>query len=104
MASKWIRPEKRKRIYSRDDHACVYCGRSIYEHAGLMLTLDHVVPRELGGHNKATNLVTACLSCNSSKQDLPLRAFLQVLADRGQDPKDVAKRVRNARRRSLGRK
>jgi 5-methylcytosine-specific restriction endonuclease McrA len=97
--SKWIRPNKRQAIYTSDNHTCQYCGRSIYEHSDIVLTLDHILPRELGGDNKATNLVTACLSCNSSKRDLPLAAFIQVLADRGVDPSQVRKNVRNASRR-----
>ena len=101
MGSMWIRPEKRKRIYQRDDHRCMYCNVDIYTDATLVLTLDHVIPRELGGGNEATNLVTACLSCNASKQDKPLRQFVQVLADRGVDPEDVKKRIRNARGRKL---
>jgi hypothetical protein len=99
--SKWIRPEKRKRIYKRDDHTCIYCGTSIYEDATLILTLDHVVPKELGGTNEHTNLVTACKSCNCSKRDLPLRHFIQYLADNGTDTDGIAKRVRNAQRRKL---
>jgi len=102
--SKWIRPEKRARIYKRDNHSCMYCGDSIYDTPDMVLTLDHVVPKELGGGNEHTNLVTACKSCNCSKQDKPLKAFIQVLADRGVDPQDVAKRVRNARRRALPKK
>lgn len=101
QGSKWIRPEKRAKIYASDNHTCQYCGGSIYDTADMLLTLDHIVPCELGGGNEATNLVTACLSCNSSKQDLPLGAFLQVLADRGIDPRQVRKNVRNATRRHV---
>jgi 5-methylcytosine-specific restriction endonuclease McrA len=102
--SKWIRPEKRQRIYQRDNHSCVYCGSSIYDTADLILTLDHVVARELGGGNEHTNLVTACLSCNSSKRDLTVRAFIQHLADQGENSADIARRVRNATRRKLPRR
>ena len=97
--SKWIRPAKRERIYTSDHHACVYCGDGVADTAGLVLTLDHVVPCELGGGNEATNLVTACLSCNSAKRALPLRGWLQTLGDRGVDTAAVARRVRSARRR-----
>lgn len=102
--SKWIRPEKRQRIYRRDNHGCVYCGRNIYDTPDMVLTLDHMVARELGGSNEAENLVTACLSCNSSKQDLTVRQFIQYLADQGEDSRDIARRVRNATRRKLPRK
>jgi len=100
--SGWIRPEKRKRIYTRDDHTCVYCCHSIYDDPDMVLTLDHVVPRELGGGNEHTNLVTACRSCNSAKQDKRVGQFIETLVERhGVDPDEVAKRVRNARRRKL---
>ena len=95
--SKWIRPAKRLAIYERDRFRCVYCGDGVED--GVILTLDHVVPRELGGGNEAGNLVTACHRCNSAKRDLPLRRFLQVLRDRGADADGVARRVRNATRR-----
>lgn len=98
---KWIRPEKRRALYVRDNHACVYCNKSIYEHTDMILTLDHVVARELGGTNEASNLVTACLSCNSTKQDLTVKQFIQYLADQGVDSSGIANRVRNATRRSL---
>lgn len=52
---------RRKKIYERDGHKCVYCG------SAESLSLDHVVPRSKGGSNSEDNLVTACQPCNSSK-------------------------------------
>ena len=92
--SKWIRKAKRAAIYARDFHCCVYCGRDLSD---AVATLDHVTARELGGSNHESNLVTACLTCNSRKQDLPLRKFLATLPE----PATVARRVRNATRRTL---
>lgn len=99
--SQWIRNSTRERIYHRDGHRCVYCQVSIYDEPEVELTLDHVVPQVLGGGNEVTNLVTACRSCNCSRQDLPVAQFALQLADRGRDPKRVAARVRNAQRRKL---
>lgn len=93
--SKWIRPEKRLAIYARDGHACVYCGAEDH------LTLDHVTPRELGGGHEAGNLVTACLHCNSARQDLPLRAWLQTLRDEGVNTDGMAARIRRQTRTEL---
>jgi len=98
QGSNWIRRLTRLAIYARDDHRCVYCGRDL---ACEVATLDHVRPRELGGTNEATNLVTACLTCNSAKRDLPLSGFLATLADKGMDPSEVAARVRRQTRRAL---
>nr|WP_295662232.1 HNH endonuclease signature motif containing protein [Polymorphobacter sp.] len=43
------------------ERVCAYCG-SVER-----LTLDHVIPRILGGSDDGANLVPACRSCNSSK-------------------------------------
>jgi len=76
--SKWIRREKRLAIYLRDGMACAFCGDSIED--GAMLTLDHIVPRELGGTNEANNLITACRQCNSSKGMRDLDEFCGAVA------------------------
>lgn len=51
----------RAEIFSRDGHACIYCG------SRERLELDHVVPRSRGGSNAHANLATCCRSCNASK-------------------------------------
>lgn len=51
----------RKMIYERDGYKCLYCGSSSN------LSVDHVIPKSRGGEDSWTNLVTACLSCNSKK-------------------------------------
>jgi len=70
--SHWIAPAKRAAIYERDGWECAYCGRGPRakrnpKQAQLILTLDHLMPRSLGGDNSAANLVTACFSCNSAR-------------------------------------
>lgn len=69
----WLRPEKRLAIYCRDGLACVYCLMTLAN--GAKLTLDHLVPRKLGGTNAACNLVTACSICNSSRGHRNWRKF-----------------------------
>ena len=68
-SSSWIRRSTRLAIYARDGFDCVYC-RAVCPppYNGLGLTLDHVIPRARGGTHDPTNLVTACLRCNSKKQ------------------------------------
>lgn len=92
--SKWIRPEKRLALYSRDGFCCVYCGRGAED--GVTLTLDHVLAVELGGGNEATNLVTCCLACNSAKQDKTVKAWVAYLRVQGVNTKCLAKRIRAA--------
>lgn len=45
------------------DHACAYCGQA----PDPTLTQDHVLPITSGGGHTATNVVPACVSCNSRK-------------------------------------
>jgi hypothetical protein len=71
--SHWIRTEKRQRIYARDKRRCLWCGREPC--AGEPLTLDHFLARSAGGCNHATNLLTACYTCNSGRQDKPALVF-----------------------------
>lgn len=52
----------RREIFRRDNYTCQYCGKH-----QLNLTIDHVIPRHLGGKHVWTNLVTACSSCNHRK-------------------------------------
>lgn len=52
----------RREIFRRDNYTCQYCGRRSGE-----MTVDHVLPRHLGGKHIWTNVVTACPSCNHQK-------------------------------------
>lgn len=52
--------------------ACCYCG-------GLTaLTIDHLMPKIKGGRDESDNLVWACKSCNSSKQDRDLLEWCEL--------------------------
>lgn len=92
QGSKWIRKSTRYAIYHRDGFSCVYCAACADD--GVTLTLDHVVACELGGDNDPSNLVTACLSCNSAKQDATTREWFAVLRDRGIDTSRIGARIR----------
>lgn len=78
QGSKWIRPEKRLSIYLRDGLACVWCGASAEEEE--RLSLDHLDPWVEGGSNDATNLVTSCRRCNSSRGDRSVEDFAAAVA------------------------
>ena len=77
----WIRQERRLAIYIRDGFTCVYCTRDLRDVAPGELTLDHLMPRERGGGNESTNLVTACRACNSSKHDRTLEEYIASLSE-----------------------
>ncbi len=52
----------KKEILRRDDYTCQYCGQK-----SPFLTVDHVIPRHLGGEYSWENLVAACPACNHRK-------------------------------------
>jgi len=71
----WIRKERRLAIYIRDNFTCLYCGRDLKERAAGEIALDHLHCRVNGGGNENSNLITACRSCNSSRQDREWRQY-----------------------------
>jgi len=79
-------------IKARDGWACVYCG-STAETSGAHVHLDHLVPRSTGGQDVATNLVTACRSCNSARHDMPLATWCRL---RGLDARAIRRQARRA--------
>jgi 5-methylcytosine-specific restriction endonuclease McrA len=91
-SSQLCRPTTRRRIYARDGHSCVWCGKAVgCTRLGLPsdATLDHLVPRAQGGGNRYWNLVTACRGCNSRRRDMPAVAFAHCF----RNPAKVALRV-----------
>jgi 5-methylcytosine-specific restriction endonuclease McrA len=52
----------KREVLRRDDFTCQYCGQHTPH-----LTIDHIVPRHLGGVHDWSNLVAACPSCNHRK-------------------------------------
>jgi len=57
----------RRSILARDGYRCQYCG-----HSGHDLTVDHLVPKRLGGATSWENLVCCCKRCNTRKGDKTL--------------------------------
>jgi hypothetical protein len=63
----------RRHIYKRDNYTCQYCG---CRPGSEELTIDHILPRSQGGLTTWTNVVLACVACNSQKADrTPEQAF-----------------------------
>lgn len=54
----------RRNIYARDRNHCQYCGKRFPLPE---LSLDHVVPRSLGGKATWDNVVCCCVACNVRK-------------------------------------
>lgn len=67
---------------------CVYCNRAMveYQHGmtpqekALIVTVDHIIPRHLGGTNDKENLLLACSRDNSLKDSIPYPIF-KVFSD-----------------------
>jgi len=70
-----LRKELRLAIYLRDSFRCVYCCTDLHGAAPTDITLDHIKCQSDGGSNDPGNLVTACRSCNCSRQDKPVAKF-----------------------------
>jgi hypothetical protein len=54
----------RRNIYARDRNHCQYCGKRF---STSELSLDHIIPRSLGGKAAWGNIVCACTKCNVKK-------------------------------------
>lgn len=72
----------RRELFRRDNYTCQYCGKKTSD-----LTIDHVVPRHLGGKHIWTNVVAACPACNHRKGGrLPEEANMRLLRQPQQPP------------------
>lgn len=66
-------PWSRRGVLVRDRHRCAYCGRRA-------TTVDHLVPRSLGGTDTWLNTVAACAEDNHRKADrTPAQAGMRLL-------------------------
>jgi 5-methylcytosine-specific restriction endonuclease McrA len=54
----------RRNIFARDRNYCQYCGKHFPTSE---LSLDHVIPRSMGGMATWQNIVCACTRCNVKK-------------------------------------
>jgi hypothetical protein len=58
-------------ILKRDHYRCQICGRTAQQH-GVVLEIDHRIPRAKGGSDNPSNLWTLCFDCNRGKSDSDL--------------------------------
>jgi len=63
---------KKENIFNKLDGHCAYCGKKI---SLKKATMDHIIPKSLGGSNAAENLLPACKHCNLMKGSSSLEAF-----------------------------
>ena len=70
-----IMPSIRWQVFQRDQWKCVSCGRNVDD--GIILHVDHIIPRSKGGADILTNYQTLCNICNfgkSNKDNTDLRS------------------------------
>lgn len=71
----------KKNVLKRDNYTCQYCGK-----IGPDLTIDHILPRSLGGKTSWDNVVVACQACNVRKGNRPLDETDMRLIRRAKPP------------------
>ena len=68
----------RLNIFRRDDWNCQYCGKSFSKNE---LTIDHVLPRSMGGKSTWENVACCCAKCNRKKGGrTPEQAKMKLLS------------------------
>ena len=72
----------KRTVLARDQHRCQYCGVPARE-----LTLDHILPKTLGGETVWTNVVAACRKCNGTKGGRTLRESGMLLLRPPREPR-----------------
>jgi len=55
-------------VFKRNNFTCQYCGRNVKDD-GVKLHCDHIIPKNKGGENTDSNLITSCEECNLGKGD-----------------------------------
>jgi hypothetical protein len=68
--------EMRLEVFERDDFTCQFCGTKLSPE---LLTIDHLIPISLGGHDEMTNYISCCSTCNQSKANTPLSDFAKTI-------------------------
>jgi len=74
----------RRNIFARDRNRCQYCGRKFTTSE---LSLDHIIPRSMGGKADWGNVVCACVKCNVKKGGRTPRQANMTLVSRPGKPK-----------------
>lgn len=72
----WINPRLRHELYERDGWICHLCelpiDRLADPNSDYAPSLDHLIPRSMGGLHDTDNLKTAHRICNAVRKDSPL--------------------------------
>ena len=74
----------RRNIFARDRNKCQYCGKW---YPTSELSLDHVIPKNMGGKSVWGNVVCACVKCNVKKGGLIPKQAGMTLVQKPDRPK-----------------
>jgi 5-methylcytosine-specific restriction endonuclease McrA len=66
MSNKWVPVDLRRLVADRAGQCCEYC-HSQARYSADSFTIDHIVPRNLGGLTVPENLALCCQGCNQHK-------------------------------------
>ncbi len=64
----FVRASKWWAVLARDQWQCLSCGRTARAD-GVLLEVDHIIPRSKGGSDDMNNLQTLCKKCNIGKSN-----------------------------------
>ncbi len=89
----------RNRIFDRDGWKCYLCDRVLTDIKNTdgsvpmdYATIDHVIPRSNGGHNRQTNKRACCWSCNNIKGSKSVgKSIRKIFAVSNHNKKEVNK-------------
>ena len=77
----WTKAYYRTRASEAQNHRCCYCGVAMLNQPErkTSITLEHVVPRSMGGMEHPYNYAAACRRCNTSRGNTSLDDFLKQI-------------------------
>ena len=75
MSEKRVTAEQKQAVFERARGCCEYC-RSQARFATQSFSIEHIIPRQLGGENTLDNLALACQGCNNHSSPRRRRAIL----------------------------
>ena len=80
MSERHIPAELRRLVADRGQHCCEYC-RTQARYSADSFTVDHIIPRSLGGSTTADNLTFCCRGCNqhTSKRTVVADPVTEIL-------------------------
>lgn len=94
--------KKKQHVFLRDNGICQYCGTFLNADNTKAWHVDHVISIKLGGNNELSNLLLACVPCNTRKSGYDLEYFRGMMAINQSQYKDVINFKQATKLESLG--